>query len=575
MEFSSSSHPYFEQLEKAKKFFDIREIGFFSSFTKNQHLHMRFKKITLACCVIAQLATAQTDKALQYAETITADDLKKHLTIIAADDMEGRDTGSPGQKKAAQYISKHFFDIGLNPIVPTDASTKSYFQPFTLFKKGWKQAYIKTEKGINSNFFKDFYPNGLFSVATEQTFPTVFAGYGIESEAYSDYHDLEVKDKIVVFFEGEPMGKDGTFVNTRTLQPSEWNGSKGLVKKVALAKAKGAKHVFVVANSNNEAGFIRQASERKAMLSRYNRLTFEPSKDNSQAQFASLTITRALAAGILDVRKRKIKRLQRKINKSGVTTAGTIDESQVSFKAERGDEEVQSENVLAIVEGSEKTDEYVFITAHYDHIGITEKGEINNGADDDGSGTSAVLEIAEAFAKAKAEGNGPKRNVVFMTVAGEEKGLLGSQYFTDKKPEIPLEKIVCDLNIDMIGRVDRDHKDDDRYTYLIGSDKLSSELHAISEETNKKYINFKLDYTYNDEKDPNQFYYRSDHYNFAKNRIPVIFYFTGVHEDYHRPTDDVEKILFPKYEKITRLVFLTAWNLANRAERIKVDSNKK
>jgi Peptidase family M28 len=541
---------------------------------------MKFSKIALGFCLISQLAFSQEDKALQYAETITADDLKKHLTVIAADDMEGRDTGSPGQKRAAQYISKHFFDIGLNPVVPTADNTKSYFQPFNLYKKGWGEAYIKLgENKKNSNFFQDFYPNGLFSVATEQQLPLVFVGYGIESENYSDYHDVDVKDKAVIFFDGEPIGKDGNFVSSRTLQPSEWSGSKGLTKKVALAKTKGAKHVFVIAaseGSSNE-GFIRQARERKAMLSRYNRLSLEPSKDNASAasSFASMTVTRALAAEMLAVKKRKIKRLQKKINKSGVTTTGTIEESQLAFKAERGDETLTSENVLAIVEGSEKTDEYVFITAHYDHVGIDEKGQIYNGADDDGSGTCAVLEIAEAFAKAKAEGNGPKRNVVFMTVAGEEKGLLGSQYFTDKKPEIPLSKIVCDLNIDMIGRIDKDHKDDDKYSYLIGSDKLSSELHAISEETNKKYINFKLDYTYNDEKDPNQFYYRSDHYNFAKNKIPVIFYFTGVHEDYHRPTDDIEKILFPKYQQITRLVFLTAWNLANREERIKVDSQKK
>jgi Zn-dependent M28 family amino/carboxypeptidase len=161
-----------------------------------------------------------------------------------------------------------------------------------------------------------------------------------------------------------------------------------------------------------------------------------------------------------------------------------------------------------------------------------------------------------------------------MTVTGEEKGLLGSQYYTDKDPIIPLSKTVCDLNIDMIGRIDKQHEPKEEYVYLIGSDKLSSELHQISEEVNKKYINYDLDYTFNDPKDPNRFYYRSDHYNFAKNKIPVIFYFTGVHEDYHRPGDDVEKILFPKYQQITRLVFQTAWELVNREERIKVDSNK-
>jgi Zn-dependent M28 family amino/carboxypeptidase len=161
-----------------------------------------------------------------------------------------------------------------------------------------------------------------------------------------------------------------------------------------------------------------------------------------------------------------------------------------------------------------------------------------------------------------------------MTVSGEEKGLLGSSYYSEH-PEFPLKNTVCDLNIDMIGRRDEKHKDNPDYIYLIGSDKLSSQLHAISENANKTYSNLELDYTYNDEKDKNRFYYRSDHYNFAKKGIPVIFYFNGVHADYHKETDEVEKIEFSKMEKITRLVFFTAWELANRNERIIVDSNKK
>jgi Zn-dependent M28 family amino/carboxypeptidase len=207
-------------------------------------------------------------------------------------------------------------------------------------------------------------------------------------------------------------------------------------------------------------------------------------------------------------------------------------------------------------------------------VGIDEKGRIYNGADDDGSGTCALLELAEAYSKAKAAGNGPRRSILFLWVTGEEKGLLGSKYYTDINPIIPLDKTVCDLNIDMIGRIDKKHETNENYVYLIGSDKLSSELHNISENVNKETINFDLDYEFNDPKDPNRFYYRSDHYNFAKNKIPVIFYFTGVHEDYHKPGDDVEKILFSKYSKITQLVFATSWELANRNDRIIVDSNK-
>jgi Zn-dependent M28 family amino/carboxypeptidase len=235
---------------------------------------------------------------------------------------------------------------------------------------------------------------------------------------------------------------------------------------------------------------------------------------------------------------------------------------------------VSSENVLGFLEGSDKKKEVLVITAHYDHIG--KRGDkIYNGADDDGSGTVTVLELAEAFAKAKKAGKGPRRSILFMTVSGEEKGLLGSSYYTDFDPVFPLKNTVADLNIDMVGRIDDRYKDDPDYVYVIGSDKLSSELHNLSEEANKQYINIKLDYKYNDENDPNRFYYRSDHYNFAKNNIPIIFYFNGTHADYHKPTDTIEKIHFGKMQKIGRLVFHTAWKIANRDNRLKVDKAKK
>jgi Zn-dependent M28 family amino/carboxypeptidase len=229
---------------------------------------------------------------------------------------------------------------------------------------------------------------------------------------------------------------------------------------------------------------------------------------------------------------------------------------------------IKGENVLGYIEGDDLKDELIIVTAHYDHLGKHDS-LVFNGADDDGSGTVAALEIAEAFMLAKKAGHGPRRSVLIMPVSGEEKGLLGSKYYAEN-PVYPLEKTVANLNIDMIGRLD-DWHDTANYVYLIGADRLSQELHDISEEVNKKYIGLNLDYTFNEEDDPNRYYYRSDHYNFAKNNIPVIFYFNGVHEDYHKTTDTVEKIDFQKIENITRLVFLTAWELANRDERIVVD----
>ncbi len=228
-----------------------------------------------------------------------------------------------------------------------------------------------------------------------------------------------------------------------------------------------------------------------------------------------------------------------------------------------------SENVVAFIEGSEKPDEIIVISAHFDHLGMN-GDEIYYGADDDGSGTVAILEIAQAFQEAVTEGNGPKRSILFLHVTGEEKGLLGSKYYTNF-PVFPLENTVTNLNIDMIGRVDDTHTNNPNFVYLIGSDKLSAELHNLSEEINIRFTQLDLDYTYNDENDPNRFYYRSDHYNFAKNNIPIIFYFNGTHQDYHRISDTPDKINYEVLAKRAQLIFYTAWEIANREYRIKVD----
>ncbi|MCA6066249.1 M28 family metallopeptidase [Chryseobacterium sp. RG1] len=227
-----------------------------------------------------------------------------------------------------------------------------------------------------------------------------------------------------------------------------------------------------------------------------------------------------------------------------------------------------SENILAFIEGSEKPEEIVVISGHYDHVG-TRNGIVYNGADDDGSGTVAVMEIAKAFQSAKKAGKGPKRSILFLHVTGEEHGLFGSEYYTDN-PVFPLANTVVDLNIDMIGRDDPENRGK-QYVYVIGSDMLSSQLKVINEAANKTTNNLELNYKYDDPNDPQRLYYRSDHYNFAKNNVPVAFFFDGIHEDYHKPTDDVEKIDYNLLAKRTQLVFATAWELANRKDRIVVD----
>jgi len=241
-----------------------------------------------------------------------------------------------------------------------------------------------------------------------------------------------------------------------------------------------------------------------------------------------------------------------------------------SFDFQKISGTVNASNVIGIVEGSDKKDEYVFLTAHYDHLGKYD-GVIYNGADDDGSGTVTVMQMAQAFAQAKREGNGPRRTMVFMTVSGEEKGLWGSEYYSDH-PLFPLEKTSVDLNTDMIGRVDTERKTADtlNYVYVVGNNKISSELPVINEGMNKKYTNLVLDYKFDDPNDPNRIYYRSDHYNFARKGVPVLFFYDGMLQaDYHKPTDDVDKINWPLFQKRAQMIFYTAWEMANREKMLK------
>jgi hypothetical protein len=239
------------------------------------------------------------------------------------------------------------------------------------------------------------------------------------------------------------------------------------------------------------------------------------------------------------------------------------------LNAKRNEGLPDSENIWAYIEGSEKPDEVLVISAHYDHVGV-KNGDVYNGADDDGSGTVAILQIAEAFQKAKEEGHGPKRSILFLHVTGEEHGLHGSRFYSEN-PLFPIANTVADINIDMIGRRDFDHPNTNNYVYVIGADRLSSDLHNITVAQNNKYTHLDLDFKFNDPKDPNHFYERSDHYNFAKHGIPSVFLFNGVHADYHQKTDEVEKIEFDALAKRTQLAFVIAWDLANRPERIVVD----
>ena len=527
------------------------------------------KKILILIAFIGSQfgANAQTD-ASTFANTITPADLKRHLTIIASDSLGGRDMGSEGLQMAADYVTKHFQKLGLTPIAKDKDGAASFLQKYPLYNKGYGEAFLKNSKKRFDND-QDFFIKGIINIDSLQNFPVVFAGYGIESQKYDDYAKVNVTDKIVIILEGEPRKKDGKYLVTATEKESKWGDSNSWQRKITLAKNKGARHVLMV---SAESDFGLALRRQKVMSDRFIRVSLEKYAETASGN-AVFMISEAIAADILGVSKPEFVAAAQKITETGEPTAGLTSKENLQIKAPRVTQIIEGMNVAGFMPGTDKKDEVVIITAHLDHIGITSKGEINNGADDDGSGTVSILELAEAFAVARDKGQGPRRSILFMTVTGEEKGLFGSEYYTSN-PLIPLAQTVCDLNIDMIGRVDEAHKNNPKYVYLIGSDKLSSDLHRISEEANAKTVKYDLDYTFNDPADPNRFYYRSDHYNFAKNKIPVIFYFTGVHEDYHRPGDDVEKILFDKQADIVKLVFYTAWELTNRNERIKVDSNK-
>ena len=511
--------------------------------------------LSLAMVMACNATQNQTSKSNEevvkgptpYAMGITEDELKTYLYTYASDEFEGRETGTRGQKKAVEFLRSEYEKMG----VPGGLPGGEYFQKVPLEISRLPRGTLNID-GTEYEMGTDFL---TFSPITGNFSEVVYAGYGVEDGNYSDYSGLDVKGKIVLIKAGEPMNEDGTYKISGSNVSSVWsNLAESVEKKTQILVEKGARGILYFDNVNfrryqRAFDFLANSDEQRISL-----------KDDGDPPALILLQDKAAMAVFPDIKQASEPRLLH---------------IPMQFNIESTNEEIDSENVIAVVKGKTKPDEYLIISSHLDHIGISDDGKINNGADDDGSGSVAMLEIAEAFKQAAADGQGPDRTIVFLHVTGEEKGLLGSEYYTDVNPAFPLKGTVVDLNIDMIGRTDPKRHGSDEYVYLIGSDKLSSELHRLSEEINKTYTQLELDYTYNDDNDPNRFYYRSDHYNFAKNNIPIIFYFNGTHEDYHRPTDTPDKIRYDLLAKRARLIFYTAWELANRQERIVVDKVSK
>jgi hypothetical protein len=477
-----------------------------------------------------------------FASTITPDDLKKHLYIVAGKEMEGRETATEGQRKAAAYIENQFKTLGLAP-----GSSGNFQLGFPVFQDSLIESSIEVNgKRFEGN--KDFFINlSSSNSSTILSSEVVFVAYGVNDSTRNDYKDINVQGKIVLVVQTPPNTTGGNS-STPRIRISPFTIARD-------AQKNGAAAVLLVQNTVPRRGtpYVKGPLYTEGYKKNVNLNTYYISED----------IAKAITGADYDAIQNAIK--------SG-NPQPKIYSANVKLDFKKSVNELSSTNVIGVLAGSDKKDEYVFITAHYDHLGKRGDSIIYYGADDDGSGTVSVLELAEAFIKAKAAGKGPRRSIVFMTVSGEEKGLWGSEYYSDH-PVFPLEKTTVDLNIDMIGRTDPKRKigDSSNYVYVVGDDKLSSDLRPISEAMNKKYTKLELDYKYNSPKDPERIYYRSDHYNFARKGVPIIFYFNGTHKDYHQPGDTPDKIDYKQMAKRAQLVFYTAWEMANRNDMLKRD----
>jgi len=526
-----------------------------------------------------------------YQATITPDELAAHLYFFASDFFEGRETATRGQKLAAQYLASQYRRMGLTPKgnAETDhpAAPEAYFQPFDLYGTRLARAslelVVEGQKKMSSVFSPTDY-DGLmylrFGSIEESEGSVVFAGYGIADDelGYNDHaalqqQGIDLSGKWLLMLRDEPMDTDSTsLLPTEDGKPSKWT-TQFFAKLQAGGFRRGVAGFLMVGDigpRGTDVG-LRAAQQALAGQNAIGNLSFE--EGSRRRPFPPIyTISSELADQILAPTGRTVAEIKQGIDASlkpdvfevpAVTLRSTI--QQESFKT-------TTENVVAFIEGSDLKDEVVVISSHYDHIGMSlaaEGDQINNGADDDGSGTVTTLEIADAFMQALKDGYGPRRSILFLNVTGEEKGLLGSRYFTDTDPLVPLENIVTDLNIDMIGRYDPTHPGkDNNYVYIIGSNLISQELHEINWKLNERTgINLDLNERFNSKDDPNQFYRRSDHWNFGKHNIPFIFFFTGTHEDYHGVGDEAHKIEYDRMARIARLIFATAWQVANQDSR--------
>lgn len=492
------------------------------------------KKHLLVAFSLATVMVSAQDKATRYAPVISTKGLKEKLTVIASAEMEGRETGMPGERKAAAYIEEQFRKIGLQP-----GNGNSYQMMYPVYRDEVSDKSLRVN-GRSFEWDKQYFfnlasaTNGTLVVKT-----TVFAGYGIVDSAKSinDLAGLDIKEKLVMVLDGD--GGTGS------------SAGSSFAKMNALRRA-GAAGVLM----------INSAFPKATATAITGNIYF---RQNTGAPFLIMTISPEIASALLG-RTSTLSLNDLKAVKKGTYIA------ELQLMVEKKTTTLETSNVIGVLPGTDKKDEYVFLTAHHDHLGMR-NGQIYYGADDDGSGTVSVIQMAEAFAAAAKKGDRPRRSIAFMTVSGEEKGLWGSEYYSDH-PIFPLDKTTVNLNIDMVGRVDTERQTADslNYIYVIGHDKLSSDLAPINEGANNKSTKLTLDYKYDDPKDVNRIYYRSDHYTFARKGVPVLFFYDGMLKaDYHKVSDTVDKINFDLMQKRVQMIYYTAWEMANRDNMLKRD----
>jgi hypothetical protein len=527
--------------------------------------------LAVFCC--STRATSQ-DQGL---EKIDIPDLQTHMSVLAADDMEGRATGEPGLVRAAEYIVSQAKRTGLKPV----DENNDYTQEYTLVKKTMDtgQSYIRVSAGnqINLPFYVINQDSGSFDIRGE----AVFAGYGIRSEedGYDDFEGVDLSGKVVLIMNRGPMDEAG---RENLLTNNNWKDLRTFRDKMTNLAVRQPKAVLIVPDPKSGHHSLEEQSRgmaRYLLSSKYVKELGRPSYGSRpDIPMKIIFIHRDVAEEILKPRGLTLEQLQDSIDAGPEPLSFELPGTEVDLHAVYHLVEKKVPNIAGLVEGRHPKlrDEVIIYMAHFDHLGMNLGGAVYNGADDNASGTVALIELAEAFV---AEQKNLKRSVMMLWVSGEEIGLYGSKFYV-QQPLLPLEETVTALNLDMVGavRTDRDRGSiHGEKVSVLGMDTIgligglqSSDLMDIHNKTAES-IGLKTDNSLNDPHHPYRYFYRSDHFSFARNDVPVLFYSTGVHVDYHKVTDDYERINFTKLKKVTELSFLVGYQLATQRKRIEVD----